>query len=582
MARSTSFLVACAVIAACSSSSSTDKPGGDGGVTGHTDAGGTRDARGGPDAKQGGVPDAALPKNIDAASVPDAPSLPPALACHAPDIEADVSTPTTVVGHGASTCTEAALDTAVAKGGVVTFDCGASATITLTKPLVPPSTTDTVIDGGGTVTLDGGGTTRILAFTGPGYRTTHATITLQHLDLQHGKATGTAIPAAPAPCSQGFQTDAGGGAVYVVDAQLHVFDATFTNNTAATPGPDVGGGAIYVNGSLGTVIVGSRFAGNTGSNGGAVGSLNADLAIYSSTLEQNTATGSGQNTTSSMCTTTSQEVGDGGSGAAVYMDGGSDGASTFCGDIFSGNHANALGGAIFRVFDTAQTAFNVEACTFDSNVADGPAGTTMAGSGAGAFYVHNGAIRVTASTFSNNSSLGCGAIQLDTSTFEMTNDTFSANTASDGVGGGVCAFSTGTFTNCTFAGNQALGGTSYSNYYSAAIFGSVVTLTNTILANNTTMNSEGRMTCGATETGTNNLQWPTDKVTGGSPDSPCVTGITFADPKLGALANNGGPTDTMAPGAAKAVVQVGTGCPATDQTGKARKTPCTIGAFEAE
>jgi predicted outer membrane repeat protein len=576
MARSTSFLLGCALLVACSSSSSTDKSGSDAGTK-------PVDAADAPDAKQVGVPDAPLPKNIDASSVPDAPSLPPALACHAPDIEADIAKPTTVLGEGGTTCTEAALQAAVAKGGVITFNCGASATtITLTKPLVPPSTTDTVLDGGGTVTLDGGGTTRILAFTGPGYRTTHTTITLQHVQLQHGKATGTAIPAAPAPCSQGFETDAGGGAVYVVDAELHVFDATFTNNTAATPGPDVGGGAIYVDGSLGTVIVGSRFAGNTGSNGGAVGSLNTDLAIYSSTLEQNTATGSGQNTTSSACNTMSQEIGDGGSGAAVYMDGGSDGPSTFCGDIFSKNHANALGGAIFRVFDKAQTAFTVEACTFDSNVADGPAGTTKAGSGAGAFYVHNGAIEVTASTFSNNSSLGCGAIQLDTSTFAMTNDTFSANTASDGVGGGVCAFSTGTFTNCTFAGNQALGGTSYSNYYSAAIFGSVVTLANTILANNTTMNSEGRMTCGATETGTNNLQWPMDKVVGGSPDSPCVTGITFANPELGKLMNNGGPTDTMAPGAAKAVVQVGTGCPATDQTGKARKTPCTIGAFEAD
>jgi hypothetical protein len=36
----------------------------------------------------------------------------------------------------------------------------------------------------------------------------------------------------------------------------------------------------------------------------------------------------------------------------------------------------------------------------------------------------------------------------------------------------------------------------------------------------------------------------------------------------------------MRPGAAPAVLQVGSGCPATDQTGKARGEPCTLGALE--
>jgi hypothetical protein len=49
---------------------------------------------------------------------------------------------------------------------------------------------------------------------------------------------------------------------------------------------------------------------------------------------------------------------------------------------------------------------------------------------------------------------------------------------------------------------------------------------------------------------------------------------------LSPLANNGGPTLTMAPAAAASVLQVGASCPATDQTGAPRKTPCTIGALE--
>jgi hypothetical protein len=51
---------------------------------------------------------------------------------------------------------------------------------------------------------------------------------------------------------------------------------------------------------------------------------------------------------------------------------------------------------------------------------------------------------------------------------------------------------------------------------------------------------------------------------------------------VGALANNGGTTLTMLPAATASVVQIGTNCPATDQTGKARKSPCTIGAVEAK
>jgi hypothetical protein len=50
---------------------------------------------------------------------------------------------------------------------------------------------------------------------------------------------------------------------------------------------------------------------------------------------------------------------------------------------------------------------------------------------------------------------------------------------------------------------------------------------------------------------------------------------------MGALKNNGGTTETAAPGAAASVIQTGTSCPATDQTGKARKNPCTLGALEA-
>ncbi len=208
-------------------------------------------------------------------------------------------------------------------------------------------------------------------------------------------------------------------------------------------------------------------------------------------------------------------------------------------------------------------------------------GTDGDGSGGGAFYFSNTNVVFRNSTISNNSSPGCGGVQADSSTLAWTNVTLAGNAATDGVGGGLCIFSNGgTLTNCTIANNTAAGGTSYSNYYAAAIFGGALTLTNTIIANNTTMNSEGRMSCGATDMGTNDLQWPMNHVVGGAADSLCATGIAFADPMLGALHDNGGPTLTLAPAAAPSVVQVGMGCPMLDQTGKTRAMPCTIGAVE--
>ena len=561
--------------------------GSDGGDVG--EAGAVGDATSTSSSSSGGSGDAEQPETgappHDAALL-DAPALPASLACTLPFGAADTSNPTTVVGSAAHPCTEAGLASAVQGGGIITFDCGNPTTITLTAQLEPPTGKDTTIDGGGTVTLDGGGTTRILFFNGGGYRTTSTVITLQNLTFQHGHATGTAIPLATAPCSQGYSTDAGGGAVQIEDGVLDVIDCTFNDNSGESPGPDVAGGAIYVNGCEQATIIGSRFANNTCSNGGAVGSLNSDLAIYTSTMNGNTATGTGQNNTSSMCNTASQEIGDGGSGGAVYMDGGQDGNTVFCGDTFSSNHANALGGAIFRVFDDATHDVDMNVCTVDSNVADGPVGTDGAGPGAGAFYFHNTNLNIDDSTISNNSSPGCGGLQADSTTLAFSNVTLSGNVASDGVGGAICIFSNGgTLTNCTLAGNQANAPTgedasTYGNFYGAAIFGGGLTLDNCIVANDTTDNPLARMACANTETGAHDVQWPMDKSAGGGTDTPCVTGITFSDPMLSPLANNGGPTSTMIPAAAASVVQVGTGCPATDQTGKPRANPCTIGAFE--
>jgi hypothetical protein len=288
---------------------------------------------------------------------------------------ADVSNPTTVVGTGtAASCTFAALGAAVTKGGVVTFDCGASAvTIAITATLKVPTNVDTVIDGGRLVTLDGQGSVRIMSFDSPNWQANEHRLTLQHLAFANAKATPTvAIPPAPAPCSQGWN-DGEGGALYMRDGNLTVIDCIFTGNQAAPLGPDTGGGAIYITGSKhGDVIVGSTFSGNAASNAGALGGLFAEHHVYNSLFSQNTALGNGANsddaTKCSVMNNDQHEVGSGGNGGAIYSDGNSVNI-VLCGDKIVDNRAGmgAFGGGLFFTSNNMQGTLSITDTTIMGN-----------------------------------------------------------------------------------------------------------------------------------------------------------------------------------------------------------------------
>ncbi|MBX7081525.1 MAG: hypothetical protein K1X88_20155 [Nannocystaceae bacterium] len=267
----------------------------------------------------------------------------------------DTSSPTTVVGDGtAPSCTHDALAAAVAQGGIITFDCGdAPVTIAITATLSLRTDVDTVIDGGQTVTLDGQHQVRVLQYDSPNFMATATRVTLQHLRIVGGKATPTStIPEAPPPCSQGYD-DGQGGALYMRDGNLSVIDCIFEDNEAAPLGPDTGGGAIYVLGSLeGMVVAGSTFRGNHASNAGAVGGLFCQLSIYDSLFVDNAATGNGANGNDpAQCQVMhagQNQVGSGGNGGAIYSDGQSVDV-TICGTAITGNAAGegAFGGGLF-------------------------------------------------------------------------------------------------------------------------------------------------------------------------------------------------------------------------------------------
>ena len=279
----------------------------------------------------------------------------------------DTSTPTTVVGNGApESCTYAKLNTAVERGGIITFNCGASPmTIPVTATMNIPIDRNTVIDGGQRVILDGQNLVRIMSFDSPNFQTNEHRLTLQHIALINGKTTPTvAIPVAPSPCSQGWN-DGEGGAVYMQDGNLTVIDSIFTGNQGAPLGPDTGGGAIYVMASKhGAMIAGSTFSKNSASNAGAVGALHADLRIYNSLFSQNTAVGNGANNNDlakcSVINNDQNEIGSGGNGGAIYSDGKSVNV-LLCGDKIVGNSAGvkAYGGGLFFTSNDMQGTLSI-------------------------------------------------------------------------------------------------------------------------------------------------------------------------------------------------------------------------------
>jgi len=448
-----------------------------------------------------------------------------------------VSTPTAVVGAGtAASCTETALASAVAAGGIVTFNCG-SAPVTITVTSEVPVAKDTTIDGGKLVTLSGGKSSRILHIMSA-WNVATPLLTVQNLTFVDGYTTD--VP-------NTTSTREGGGAIFEDGGSLTVIDCTFMNNQCASSGEDVSGGAINGQG-IGTLIVeGSTFTGNSGSNGGAIGTQDENVTVVNSTFTGNKATGTGGN------------PGNGGDGGAMSYDGAMV-SWTMCGDTFSNNSGVASGGAIFRVAYNDE-AVNIDRSTFDGNSVDPSTGN------AGGLYLEYATITMADTTISHNSAHFGGGIWIGhNAVAKITNDTIADNTATMGGGVWFAGGVTGTLLNVTVAGNAGNG---------MAGGDTGVTLENTLVANNTKGSLEGEVSCDHTHTGAGaNMEFPGDS------SSPCTSSVLVADPELGPLENNGGVTQTMAPAAGSPAIGKGSACPSTDQTGQSRMSSCTLGAVE--
>lgn len=514
----------------------------------------------------------------DGSSTPD--GGPPSPVCEPPVTLVDTRSPTTVVGDGSpASCTELAFTAAVAAGGIVTFACGSAPfTLAISSEKNPPLDRDTVIDGGGLITLDAGNVSRHFGFVRDNYRTSETSLTLQRLRMINGKAPGSGYVApsdANPACAYGF-AEGGGGAVIVRDNLLTVIDCIFEDNQAASPGPDVGGGAIYALGSLGVTVVGSRFERNHGSNAGAIGLLQTEGRIVNSSFVGNRATGTGMNYAGGAaagCPGVGHENqgGAGGNGGALAIDGSSDTDQVFCGCRFEANQANELAGALFRTANVDPRRTAIDRTLFRGNTARQ----------AGALYLNNSQpLEIHASSFVANRADGAGMAQFDRCQLDLENTTIFGNVAATSLGGAIANGSTtGRIRNVTFANNEAKAG---PGIFSAAIAGGMdFEIVNSVFANNLTADAGSPMTCAfATAHGSNNLQWPQQRPVGGADDVACVDDVVFADAQVQALEDIG-PTPSAAVSAASPARGQGRGCPATDQRGRPRSVEaCTLGAVE--
>jgi parallel beta-helix repeat protein/predicted outer membrane repeat protein len=193
----------------------------------------------------------------------------------------------------------------------------------------------------------------------------------------------------------------------------------------------------------------------------------------------------------------------------------------------------------------------------------------------------NGTLVLASSTVSgNHSSKNGGGVYINDGQATLTNLTISGN--SSGRDGGGLNFWDGkaTLNNVTISGNSAskTGG----GIYASSDIGGTLTINNTIVAGNTlTAGGSNDITGSLTVSGSNNLIGTGGS--GGLTDGTNGNLVGVANPQLGGLANNGGPTQTMALGAGSPAINrgmVGTGVPGADQRGVPRVDHVDIGAYQ--
>jgi hypothetical protein len=484
----------------------------------------------------------------------------------APPGQAGTFTVSNLNDDGAGSLRQAILAAnATAGADTITFGSALGGTLTLASPL------PTIADAAG------------LTIRGPGVNT--ITISGDHAVRVFNVASGAALTLDALTVANGGKADlvasdlVDGGGIYNAGV-LTITNCALSGNTAGLGstnssgiGTD-GGGGIFNSGAL--TVTSSVLSGNAAGYGGAI--FNSGTA----TVTDTTISGNGGNFFPLA-----------GGGIA------NNGTLRVTGSTVSTNAAFGFGGGIAN-----SGTLTIGDSTLSEN-------RTLAEGGSGILNQSGGILTITNSTLSNNggSAQGDGGAILNVGTATVGTSTVSGNTAGS-TGGGIFNGGTLTVANATLVGNSAgLGGggicnggsgnlavsfsTLAGNTTSGPLGGGgiragcfpgqtgtgVTTLVSTLLVNN----SDRNCAVGAVADGGYNI----------SSDASCgfslSTSLAGTDPTLGPLADNGGPTQTMALLAGSPAVNripAGVnGCGtdvATDQRGLPRPVGpgCDVGAYE--
>jgi predicted outer membrane repeat protein len=326
-----------------------------------------------------------------------------------------------------------------------------------------------------------------------------------------------------------------GAAVLNDGGTLIVSDCTFSGNLAFAPEqeppPEVRGGAIYGP----ATIADSTFVNNAAWSDNAVGISTGGAVYGAGTITNSTFSGNW--------------VREGEGGAVYFYDEG-----TISNSTFSENEATSAGGAVY--FNAGGA---VRDSTFSMNL-------LYTGEAAGAIYA-NEHVDIQGSTFAYNTARMFGGAIYGIAS--VTNSTFVGNHAWQEGG---AFYGEGVITNSTFFGNTD------DHLWGTIRAAGTVTLTNSIVR------GWGFGMCGNLPIidGGHNLQFPI---------SDCGPTIPTVDPLLDVLADNGGPTHTVALLPGSPAIDGGNDavCAAPpidglDQRGEVRPgaghAHCSIGAYE--
>jgi predicted outer membrane repeat protein len=249
------------------------------------------------------------------------------------------------------------------------------------------------------------------------------------------------------------------------------------------------------------------------------------------------------------------------------------------GNTISNNVARD-GGGVTHVGDGE---LHIDATRLKANVVSERSvnGQQVGGNGGGILMLGDGALSVSRSVLDDNiAEYGAGMSVDGDSETHVVNTTFYENEAGTN-GGGILSGADGAVTvdSSTFSRNLARSGASIRNKGASASDGPV-TLRNTILAFARAPEGATAEECmGAVFSAGGNIDRRDSCNLRGTGD------LTLRDPKLLSLAQNGGPTPTVALKSDSPAIDsaLSEGCPATDQRGTARPlgAGCDMGAYES-